>query len=135
MNVQTIYGKILALTKEYHFREPPEWAFESKFPAGNGKERDHFSFIGGVFLQWWLTKRGALIREQLAKMIMAFAPHLSGDVDSFVETIDRTMQNNVLDYQLFRADDILFMKATTLFELRARSERELAERLWERMQK
>lgn len=135
LNLDTIYGKIVALTKEYHFKEPKEWVSETKFPAGNGKERDPFSFVGSVFLQWWLTERGALIREQLAKIIIAFEPTLNGDLDSFVETIDRTMQNNVLDYRLFRADDILFMKATTLFELRGCSERELAERLWERMQK
>jgi hypothetical protein len=130
MKLDNILGKILALTKQIHFTEPPDGTgFVTKFFAGKTKP---FPPIGSIGLEWWSSKSGFNLREDIANMAILFDPQLQGgDTASFCQQIDDILKENVVNREIFDIDKILLMRVNTLFDGRSiRDERDFALKLW-----
>ena len=130
MKLDNILGKILALTKQIHFTEPPDGTgFVTKFFAG---KTTPFSPIGSIGLEWWSSKSGFNLQEDIANMAILFDPQLQGgDTASFCQQIDDILKENVVNREIFDIDKIFFMRVNTLFDGRSmRNERDFALKLW-----
>lgn len=124
MNLDAIYGKILALSKEYHFKKPSD-GYERQFFTGDGPLP-----FSGIGLEWWITKRGLHILDDLTRMITASDPQLNGDPDSFAKTIERVFETTIMDRALFDFDAVWRSEARTIFDIIRLNERVFAQRFY-----
>ncbi len=123
MSVPVIYGKILALSREYSWRPIPD-GLDRQFFTG-GDPRLPFSGIG---LTWWLTRRGYKTLRDLARLAVEHLSHLGLDRDSVEDIIEDVFQKNATNRALFVADS--FMHHPNLFESRAIGESAFASAIW-----
>ena len=109
MRLDSILGKIISLTKEIHFSEPPEGnATCSSFLTGSGNPHIPFGNLG---LQWWYTKKADRLLTEIAKMVIVYDPQLSnGDRAEFSSIISKTLQHNVLHCGIFDGSLVFFRK-------------------------
>ena len=122
MSGSTIQGKLLALVREYYWREQPD-TFKRSFIVGR-------SIVGGgLGLTWWLTRRGVDRLADLGRLICTELPSLHLDPKTVKEVIEEVLQDNATNRDLFVLD---FQRcAATLFESIAVHEHEFAARLWQ----
>ncbi len=121
MNDSAIRGKILALLREYRFREISD-GYVRKFFT-----RSRIPPLPGMGLEWWLTKTGLNIRNELARMIVAAMPRLPLQVDFVAEKIEKVLQDHGDDSALFQ---FAYHRAESLFDIKAIPEARLAESIW-----
>ena len=115
----TLHGKILALLKEYYWRQVPN-SFEHQFFTGGDRLRP----FSGIGLTWWRTRRAFDVRAELANMLVSARPELGLDAESIDKLIEDVLTENATNRNLFKRDS--FMAAATLFESRRSSPAEVA---------
>lgn len=132
--LENTLGKILAFTKQVYLKGlPDDCALAKRFFAGNGK-RSPFPYAGFGF-EWWLTKRGLELCEDIANMAISFEPQLrGGDRKSFCEAIQKLLEENALNTEIFNGDRVIFREVENLFEARSvENAKEFASKLWSKI--
>jgi hypothetical protein len=127
-----ILGKIIALTRNIHLKEPLDGSgFSSSFFAGKRDFQSPF-LSSGFGLEWWLTKDAFSFCEDIANMTLTHDPKFEGgEQSSFSERIKSVLQEIVIDKNIFDVDKIFLRKAYTLFEARAKKDKhEFALQVW-----
>lgn len=119
MRTATLHGKILALLKEYHWREVPD-SFDHQFFTGGDRWRP----FSGIGLTWWRTRRAFDVRAELANMLVSARPELGLDAESVDKLIEDVLTQNATNRELFKPDS--FMAGGTLFNSRKSTPAELA---------
>jgi hypothetical protein len=123
MSTPVIYGKILALSREYSWRPTPDGLDRQFFTGGDS----HLPF-SGIGLTWWLTRRGHKLLRDLARLAVDHLPDLALDRDSVEEAIEDVFQQNATSRVLFVSGS--FMRCANLFESRAIDEAAFASAVW-----
>jgi hypothetical protein len=118
-----IHGKLLALMKEYYWREQPD-ALVRKFISGS----DGALSFSGMGLTWWLTARGVTRLDELSRMIVSPRPQLYLDMETVKTSVEDVLQENATNPELFVG--LSFMRCRTLFDSVAGAEDAFADRLW-----
>ena len=118
----TLHGKILALLKEYHWREVPD-SFDRQFFTGGAPWRP----FSGIGLTWWLTRRGFDVRDELAEMLVSARADLGLDRETVGSLVEKVLQQNATNRDLFKRDS--FVAGGTLFDSRVSSPPEVAAKL------
>jgi hypothetical protein len=129
-DLSKITKKLLHLTKQIYLKEPPDNAgFVSRFFAGQRP----FSILENSFgTEWWLTRRGLDCYEDIANMAISFDPQLrGGDRESFGKIIEKYLQENANNAEIFNIDKIYLRQVSNLLEARAVDNiEEFVSRLW-----
>lgn len=136
MVLENIYGKILALLREIKLvKAMGEELFQSNFMVANDPER--LNSFGNIGLEWWYTRKGYKICDDLAKMIIAQNILLSeGDYESFSNIIRDTIERNGLNKELFKTDVVFNSQVENLLDARNISDHKVfAARLYEFIEK
>jgi hypothetical protein len=118
-----IHGKILALLREYRFREVKD-GYVRKFFT-----RSRIPPLPGMGLEWWLTRDGLQVRNELARMVVVALPHLPLRVDFVAALIEKVLQDHGDDSALFVP--FSYHRANSLLEIRATPEAALAQAIWQ----
>ena len=122
MRTSTLHGKILALLREYRFGEVPD-GFVRRFFT-----RSRTPLLRGMGLEWWLTRPGLHVRNDLARMIVDALPQLPLRVNFVAETIEKVLQDHADDGALFQ--QFAYHRADALLDISAVPAPDLAEAIW-----
>lgn len=118
MQSDKILGKIIALTKEIHLKQPSsKESFVRKFLY----QKNNLPSLGGAIgLEWWITKKGLDILEDIGRMVNFSEPSLMAiDNESFCGFIEGVLEKNSLNEEFFCNNTIFLRRCSTLFEGRA----------------
>ncbi|ADO78149.1 HEPN domain-containing protein [Halanaerobium praevalens] len=124
MNLESILGKILQLTKNIYLKEPKEKSYKHNYLI---------SYVPLVSFDIWFTQSGIDICREISLMSIQYDSNLkNGNVDDFKDIIEKIFENIIFNEYFFEVESIISSKKTKIFNSINKNleKREFALKVW-----
>lgn len=124
MNLESILGKILQLTKNIYLKEPKEKSYKHSYLI---------SYAPLVSFEVWFTQTGIHICREISLMSIQYDSNLkNGNADDFKDIIKKIFKNIIFNEHLFEVKSIMALKKNKIFNAMNKNlkKKEFALKVW-----